>query len=79
MSEEVKLALKMGYKLIAMHEVWHWDETQRDETLFRPYIQRAYREKIEASGLLITGIFQILTLYILRLASTHYRVDKEAW
>ena len=50
MSEEIKLALTKGYKIIKIDQVWHWPENQRINTLFKDYIARAYREKVEASG-----------------------------
>ena len=50
MSEEIKLAVEKGYEVVDIEQVWHWPEDQRTNTLFKEYIARAYREKVEASG-----------------------------
>ncbi len=49
-SEEVKLALEKGYEIVNIDQVWHWPEDQRVTTLFKEFISRAYRDKVEASG-----------------------------
>ncbi|KAG8233074.1 hypothetical protein J437_LFUL013074 [Ladona fulva] len=54
-SEEVKKALQMGYKMTACHEVWNYKTTIYDRTsneggLFSGYINKFLKLKQEASG-----------------------------
>ena len=49
-TEELKMAVQKGYKIIKIHEVWHWPETQRKTGLFRPYVNKFLKAKQEASG-----------------------------
>jgi len=58
-SEEVKKAVEMGYKVIQIYEVYHWSKSlQYDkscgddikEHLFVGYVNQAVKEKTEASG-----------------------------
>ena len=47
-SLELNLAMEMGYKVVKIHEVWHFpDKTDR---LFRDYIDMFLKKKQEASG-----------------------------
>jgi hypothetical protein len=46
-SEEVKLAIEKGYKLTAIHSVWHFAETSTE--LFAPYIGAFYKLKLLSS------------------------------
>ena len=45
---EIEKALSLGYKLIKIHEVWHFPSKQ--EELFRPYVQKWLKIKQESSG-----------------------------
>jgi len=47
-SLEVQKALELGYRLVKIHEVWHFSE-QSDE-LFRLYIDKFLKIKQESSG-----------------------------
>jgi hypothetical protein len=55
-TEEIELALKHGYKLQTINEVWHWCESEEYDVinkkggLFTEYINQAIKEKQEASG-----------------------------
>lgn len=58
-SEEVKKAVEMGYKVITIYEVYHWNKSlQYDKScgddikdhLFVGYVNQAVKEKTEASG-----------------------------
>ena len=55
-TEEVKLALKYGYKIIKIYSVWHWNQTEMyDETtksggLFTGYVNAFLKVKQENSG-----------------------------
>jgi hypothetical protein len=48
-SEEVKLALEKGYRLIQMHAVWHFDKTTKH--LFAPYMRMFFEKKMTSSKL----------------------------
>ena len=54
---EIELALNVGYKLIAIHEVLHWKETEqynkctKEGGLFTKYINKFLKVKQESSGL----------------------------
>ena len=45
---ELHHALKVGYKVLDIYEVWHWSE--RKTGLFADYVDHFLKEKIEASG-----------------------------
>ncbi|XP_055344050.1 uncharacterized protein LOC129592111 [Paramacrobiotus metropolitanus] len=45
---ELHHALKKGYKMMDMYEVWHWDS--RKKGLFAEYVNKFLKEKLEASG-----------------------------
>ena len=49
-TEELKRAVEKGYRIIHIHEVWHWPEDQRKTGLFRPYVNKFLKAKQEASG-----------------------------
>lgn len=52
-SDELKKALSMGYKIKRVHEVWHYNITQfngKDGGLFVQYINKFLKLKQEASG-----------------------------
>jgi hypothetical protein len=48
-SEEVKLAVEMGYTVLKMHTVWHFEEKTDD--LFASYVKTFYKMKLCSSGL----------------------------
>ena len=45
---ELMKAIEKGYKVMEIHEVWHWDETT--DELFSPYVNMFLKIKQEASG-----------------------------
>ena len=45
---EVMKALEKGYRILQMHEVWHFP--QKSDTLFKEYIDTFAKIKLEASG-----------------------------
>jgi G:T-mismatch repair DNA endonuclease (very short patch repair protein) len=47
-SDELKLAVAKGYRVVKMYEVWHFDEVRHG--LFGPYIDHFLKMKTEASG-----------------------------
>lgn len=47
---EVQKAVELGYRIIKIHEVWHFPEDQRKEGLFTRYVNIWLKRKIEASG-----------------------------
>jgi hypothetical protein len=47
-SLEMYKAIELGYKLINIDEVWHWDRTSSD--IFKAYINFGIKGKQEASG-----------------------------
>ena len=47
-SLELNLAVEMGYKVVKIHEVWHFPD--KTEWLFRGYIDMFLKKKQEASG-----------------------------
>lgn len=47
-SEEIRLALEMGYEIIRIREIYHWSVVKKD--VFKPYIKTWLKIKIEASG-----------------------------
>ena len=47
-SVELMKALEKGYRIIQMHEVWHFP--QKSDTLFKEYIDTFAKIKLEASG-----------------------------
>lgn len=57
-SEELKLAVKKGYKIVKMHTVWHFE--QRSDQLFREYVKTFYKKKLLSSKLPFTDTDEIL-------------------
>ncbi|CAL2042000.1 unnamed protein product [Caenorhabditis brenneri] len=50
-SEEINLAIKMGYKILKYHEVWHWSERKWfTGGFFKSFLQPLLKIKHEASG-----------------------------
>ena len=47
---ELQKALKKGYRILKIHEVWHFPEHQRKTGLFAPYVNTWLKYKTEASG-----------------------------
>ena len=47
---ELQKAVEMGYKIMKIHEEWHFPEEQRKEGLFAPYVNTWLENKTEASG-----------------------------
>ncbi|XP_055354335.1 uncharacterized protein LOC129599985 [Paramacrobiotus metropolitanus] len=45
---ELQHAILQGYKVVAVHEVWHWEA--RKEKLFEDFVNTFLKEKIQASG-----------------------------
>lgn len=42
--------MELCYRIIKIHEVWHFPEDQRKEGLFTPYLNTRLKHKTEASG-----------------------------
>ena len=49
-SEEIKKAIELGYVLVDIYEVWHFEESS--DSLFRDYINSFLAMKQEAKGFL---------------------------
>ena len=47
---EIEKAMEKGYKIIKIHEVWHFPRNQRQAGLFRDYVNQWLKIKQEASG-----------------------------
>ena len=47
---ELELAWRQGYKILAVYGIIHWDPSQRSDQLFRPYVDFFLRMKQEAEG-----------------------------
>lgn len=47
---ELEKAVEKGYKILRIHEVWHFPEDQRKTGLFAPYVNTWLKHKTEASG-----------------------------
>jgi hypothetical protein len=48
-TEEVKLAVEMGYEILKVHTVWHFPE--KSDQMFSPYMKRFYKIKLCSSDL----------------------------
>ena len=48
---ELQKEVQTGYRILKIHEVWHFPESQRKEGLFAPYVNTWLKHKTEASGL----------------------------
>lgn len=59
---EVYKAMEMGYKLLQIQEVWHWNTTEKYDPIskiggiFRAYVNMALKLKMESSGVPIDCI-----------------------
>ena len=47
---ELQKAVELVYRIIKIHEVWHFPEDQRKEGLFTPYVNTWLKHKTQASG-----------------------------
>ena len=47
---ELQKAVELGYRIIKIHEVWHFPEDQRKEGLFTSYVNTWLKHNTEASG-----------------------------
>ena len=47
---ELMKAVEKGYRILKIHEVWHFPEDQRRKGLFAPYVNTWLKHKTEASG-----------------------------
>ena len=47
---ELQKAVEKGYRILKIHEVWHFPEAQRKQGLFAPYVNTWLKYKTEASG-----------------------------
>lgn len=47
---ELQKAVEKGYRILKIHEVWHFPEDQQKEGLFTPYVNAWLKYKTEASG-----------------------------
>ena len=48
--EELKMAVRKGYTIFHIHEVWHGPESQTKTGLFAPYVKKFLKAKQESSG-----------------------------
>lgn len=46
----LKKAVEIGYKIMKIHEFWHFPKDQRKEGLFAPYVNSSLKYKTEAKG-----------------------------
>ena len=66
---ELLKALEVGYTIVELIEVWHWDEDHRSNDLFKDFLKRSYVNKVEASGTIFASLlFYIFTMLNFRLA-----------
>lgn len=49
-TEELKMAVRKGYTIFRIHEVWHWPEVQRKQGLFATYVNKFLKAKQESGG-----------------------------
>jgi hypothetical protein len=49
-TEEINLALKYGYKILTIYEIWHWSKEKRSSDLFKVYLRCYLKYKVESSG-----------------------------
>ena len=47
-TDEISLALRKGYRILEIYEVWHFDETS--DTLFKGYVKDFMKIKLENSA-----------------------------
>ena len=50
-TNELQRAVKLGYRIMKIHEVWHFPEDQRQDGLFTDYVNKWLKNKQEATGL----------------------------
>ena len=50
MHSRVAEAVDLGYKILNIHEVWHFPEDQRKEGFFADYVNKWLKNKTEALG-----------------------------
>ena len=46
----LKKAVEIGYKIMKIHEFWHFPKGHRKEGLFAPYVNSSLKYKTEAKG-----------------------------
>ena len=46
---ELQKAVELGFRIVKIHEVWHFPKDQRKEGLFTPYVNTWLKHKTEAS------------------------------
>ena len=49
-TEELKLAVEMGYIITKVYEMWDWPEDRRTVDMFRDLIRDQYGKKVTSSG-----------------------------
>ena len=49
-TSEILKAVEMGYRVLHIHEVWHFPEDQRQTGLLAPYVNDWLKIKQESSG-----------------------------
>ena len=49
-TEELKMAVQKGYRILKIHEVWHWSENERKTGLLAPYVNKFLKAKQESAG-----------------------------
>ena len=42
---ELEKAMEVGYKILKIHEVWHFPENQRRTHFFAPYVNKWLKKK----------------------------------
>ena len=47
---ELQKAVDLGYRILIIHEVWHFPEDQRKEGSFEDYVNKWLKNKTKASG-----------------------------
>jgi len=45
------LAVREGYEIVRITELWHWKPENRTKDMFRDMIAKQYRQKVLSSGL----------------------------
>ena len=45
---EIQKAIQLGYRIQKVYAIWHWDEWSN--SIFKPYVQKFFKVKVEASG-----------------------------
>ena len=47
---ELQNAVKHGYTVIQIFEMWNWNEDERSSSVFKPYIRMFFRMKLASEG-----------------------------